>query len=597
MPDVLIILDCCYAANAASYTIGGTTKELLAACGRENLTTGVGDRSFTSALIDELQAFGSNPFTVAMLHTRLVTMRWRLRFTPIYALLSKHGGDSIDLSRLPSTKRSRPPTVTEADENSMPLDDPMDLSSSDESNLSLSLHPSSRSSEPPLFETRVLLAVSIRQDAACEISQWVNWLTTKPPWEVTRIDVKVEGVYESHSTLMLVSLPIFVWDSLPCREAYRFIAFIRSGNLQQPQVNSRLAPKVLDAQPESSEALRSATDLRSQPNPGEKIASHDISSSSADAHGSKTIYSPDCSSEMEHETLEKSLKMETGLLDEKWSSILKERKTEFDLLKGRQDLQRNKLSSLLKEQDEILLEEKKEADLLDDKISSLLRELESVKRQKGLASTKFAADLDLFSNAEKNSPESFVTGPKAVESSDTNITALLGPKKPSESSADDKARSSASSRPGSGIKSEEAPVAKGPEDPKTLTTKGTHRTQPYPLTNVADLTAAPVKPQYDSCTSPPTSEDNEAEFPTTRHRRWSPEDNKRLKQARERGESFEDIARDLGRNVMACRVRYSRLMSKAKRDAFSDAEESIQSPTIPVSGLESEITSHGTKKG
>ena len=57
IPHVLIILDCCFAANAARDTTEGTTKELLAACGRENPTLGVGERSFTSALIEELKAF------------------------------------------------------------------------------------------------------------------------------------------------------------------------------------------------------------------------------------------------------------------------------------------------------------------------------------------------------------------------------------------------------------------------------------------------------------------------------------------------------------------------------------------------------------
>ncbi len=98
VPHVLIILDCCFAANAARDTAEGSTKEILAACGRESPTLGVCDRSFTAVLVEEMQAFGKTPFTVAMLHSRLVTMRWRLAFTPIYALLSEHGGSSIAIS-------------------------------------------------------------------------------------------------------------------------------------------------------------------------------------------------------------------------------------------------------------------------------------------------------------------------------------------------------------------------------------------------------------------------------------------------------------------------------------------------------------------
>ena len=247
VPHVLIILDCCFAANAARDTAEGTTKEILAACGRENPTTGVGLRSFTSALIEELHAFGNTPFTVAMLHSRLVTMRWRLQFTPIYALLSEHGGNSIHLAPLPDPKLPEPHTDLQVDSDCASGDDPMDLSSNDASIFTPSPQQSSQSSMSAGAETRVLLAVSIEQNAAHDVSQWVTWLTTQAPWDVTKVEVKVEAAFESHSTLVLASIPVCAWDNLPDREAYRFIGFIRSGNLQQPHKSSRLAPEILTA--------------------------------------------------------------------------------------------------------------------------------------------------------------------------------------------------------------------------------------------------------------------------------------------------------------------------------------------------------------
>jgi hypothetical protein len=247
IPHVLIILDCCFAANAARDTAEGSTKEILAACGRENPTTGVGLRSFTSALIEELHAFRSNPFTVAMLHSRLVTMRWRLQFTPIYALLSEHGGNSIHLAPLPIPKVLEPHASLQGHGDYALGDDPMDLSSVDESLFSASAQHSSQSSVSAESETRVLLAVSIQHDATHDVSQWVTWLTTQAPWDVTKVEVKVEGAYESHSTLVLVSIPTYAWDGLPDKEAYRFIDFIRSSNLQQPRKSSRLASKALSA--------------------------------------------------------------------------------------------------------------------------------------------------------------------------------------------------------------------------------------------------------------------------------------------------------------------------------------------------------------
>jgi len=182
-----------------------------------------------------------------MLHSRLVTMRWRLQFTPIYALLSEHGGNSIHLAPLPIPKVLEPHASLQGHGDYALGDDPMDLSSVDESLFSASAQHSSQSSVSAGSETRVLLAVSIQHEATHDVSQWVTWLTTQAPWDVTKVEVKVEGAYESHSTLVLVSIPTYAWDGLPDKEAYRFIDFIRSSNLQQPRKSSRLASKALSA--------------------------------------------------------------------------------------------------------------------------------------------------------------------------------------------------------------------------------------------------------------------------------------------------------------------------------------------------------------
>ena len=219
MPHVLIILDCCYAANAARDTAEGTTKELLAACGRENPTPGVCERSFTSALVEEMQAFGNRPFTVAMLHSRLITMRWRLTFTPVYALLSEHGGNSITMSPLEKGKSILAP-------GSSPLASIPELDGKAITDLD-----GSSSAVSQAVDTRVLLSVSVTQAAELELPQWKTWLTTAVPWSITKVDVHLHSIFRGHSTLVIVSIPISTWDLLPGRPAYRFIGFIRSGNL------------------------------------------------------------------------------------------------------------------------------------------------------------------------------------------------------------------------------------------------------------------------------------------------------------------------------------------------------------------------------
>ena len=228
VPHVLIILDCCFAANAARDTTEGTTKEILAACSRESPTHGVGQRSFTSALIEEMQAFDGRPFTTAMLHSRLVTMRWRLAFTPIYALLSERGGNSVTICPFSDGGASARPesdclAELEATENSQ----------DGQTSISLDTSSSSPTRQKQTLDTRVLLTVSVVQDTLHDVSHWVSWLTTAAPWDVTKVDVQVHSVFKSYSTLVVVSVPTTAWDRLPERPAYRFIGFIRSGDQLQ----------------------------------------------------------------------------------------------------------------------------------------------------------------------------------------------------------------------------------------------------------------------------------------------------------------------------------------------------------------------------
>ena len=217
-----MILDCCFAANAARDTTEGSSKELLAACGRENPTLGVCMRSFTSVLIEELQSFEGASFTVAMLHARLITLRHKLAYTPIYAALAEKGGNSIVISPLPkipspSTQGSESPTGPGFKTGIAPPEIPSPVSLNE--------------------STRVLLAVSVAEDVAHNVAQWVSWLTTAVPWDVSKVDVRLECMYKSHSTLLLVSVPIIGWNRLPGSAAYRFIGFIKSGNLIVEKTN------------------------------------------------------------------------------------------------------------------------------------------------------------------------------------------------------------------------------------------------------------------------------------------------------------------------------------------------------------------------
>ena len=245
-PHVLIILDCCFAANAARDTTQGISKEILAASSRENQALGAGVLSFTSLLVDEMRAFGRTPFTVAMLYARLVTMR-RTAFTPNYVPLSESRSTSITICPMPKA----PPVAyelqcptTSLSHSSSKKGIMSDITSSADNPLSPSpISPSEKT------ETRVSLSISVTAEVEHNVAQWVSWLTTAVPPDV----VRVESIFRGHSTLVLVSIPIIGWSRLRKTSAYRFIGFIKSEDLlcdtkqkPLPGMTTRLQTKKTD---------------------------------------------------------------------------------------------------------------------------------------------------------------------------------------------------------------------------------------------------------------------------------------------------------------------------------------------------------------
>ena len=236
----------------------GGPKEILVACARENRTLGVCYRSFTSVLIDELRAMKQQPFNVTLLYSRLLTGRGRLASTPIHASLSDKMQPSIILAPLPKA---------------MPLS-----STTDDSLATSSEHPSESrffpedSSHTPatsistLDEPRVLLSLGLSDKEPLNISEWVKWLNRESPQAITDVVVQIEGAFKSYSTLLLVSIPLPVWDRLPDREAYGFVGFVMSKNLLEFKQNASQGAQELgnihkspllfwqsDGSPESSE--------------------------------------------------------------------------------------------------------------------------------------------------------------------------------------------------------------------------------------------------------------------------------------------------------------------------------------------------------
>jgi hypothetical protein len=269
--DVLILLDCCFAANAARGDVNGIN-ELLAACGREVEAEGVTDRSFTRNLIRKLRSFGPQPFTVSQLHQRLMKDRKRLVNTPVYFPLSGPKMPSICLSPLRAE-----PHQNVVSSSLFPAgviaphlaDSPGSESTSSPATSGFASNSTGMSSPFPISPDhsgpRVLMAISLDDNTSPpDVSQWAQWLSSDAPHEIRKLEIKIESAYQGHSLLVLVSMPVSIWDHLPNNSAYRFVAFITSQALQidakipdSPQLQSRRPPGAIYSshQPMTPESL------------------------------------------------------------------------------------------------------------------------------------------------------------------------------------------------------------------------------------------------------------------------------------------------------------------------------------------------------
>lgn len=227
MSDTLILLDCCAGAASATFPNGKSITETISASSWDAIAPDPGRYSFTNALIEVLQEWRARTYSVAMLHAevlarlkhpRPITINGKLfeaRSTPVHFMMtSNHRAPSIEIGRMLPRRQQLP---------SPPMDDARVLAP-----------PGGRGTlgtpvnDPNENEPHVMISLALEDDQDLDLNAWEQWLSSFPALAKY---VKVQGIFKSHSTLLLLSVPVMVWDLLPENRACSFVAFIRSNNL------------------------------------------------------------------------------------------------------------------------------------------------------------------------------------------------------------------------------------------------------------------------------------------------------------------------------------------------------------------------------
>ncbi|CAK7269570.1 hypothetical protein SEPCBS57363_003669 [Sporothrix epigloea] len=228
--DTLILLDCCAGAASATFPNGKSITETISASSWDAIAPDPGRYSFTNALIEVLQEWRVRTFSAAMLHAevlarlkhpRPITINGKFfeaRSTPVHFMMTaNHRAPSIEIGRIIPPNRQLPSPPADPDYGHYvhgpsggrgPLGQPV--------------------SGPNEDEPHVMISLALEDDQNLDLNAWEQWLASFPALAKY---VKVQGVFKSHSTLLLLSVPVMVWDLLPENRACSFIAFIRSNNL------------------------------------------------------------------------------------------------------------------------------------------------------------------------------------------------------------------------------------------------------------------------------------------------------------------------------------------------------------------------------
>lgn len=231
--DCLILLDCCAGAASATFATGRSITETISASAWDAIAPDPGRYSFTNVLIEVLSEWSHRTFSAAMLHAEILARlkhprpiiingrRFEARSTPVHFMMTAdHKAASIEFSRLVPQARRLP---TPPREPSVPRLGRFGNEGTDAPSNELV-----RANEPNVDNPHVLISLALEDDQELDLDAWEQWLAAFP---ALARHCKVQGLFKSHSTTLLLSLPVMIWDLLPDDPACSFVTFIRSNNL------------------------------------------------------------------------------------------------------------------------------------------------------------------------------------------------------------------------------------------------------------------------------------------------------------------------------------------------------------------------------
>lgn len=235
--DILLLLDTCAVADAPTAGSHGI-KQAIAAYSPEQSPRDPGSRSFTYNLCEALNRLGSGrPFSIQRLHEEIISQKHNKFLQhgnlangngllasgnermPVCFSLTPGSLQSISLSPTgqQGAGRSHISPVPSDHEIHTPRPVPEDHGFKINSNADLTFE-----------EMRALVCTTFLGEPSHDMASFKQWLHNTP---VAASKIAVEGMFHGPPTVLLVSMPIAVWNVVAADRTCAFLGYVNSHNM------------------------------------------------------------------------------------------------------------------------------------------------------------------------------------------------------------------------------------------------------------------------------------------------------------------------------------------------------------------------------
>lgn len=231
---MLLLLDTCAFDNEPTTGSNGV-KHVISAYTPDQEQRHIGVESFTASLIEALSRLGTGrPFSIQRLHEEVIAMQVvKSQQQPLSISLGQAGNQRMPscFSLVPGALQTinlAPVAIQDpnAPHISSPLESPDNMFQS--RNNIVEVVKANTSADLTFEEMRALVCTTFLGEPSQEMASFKQWLAQTP---IAASRINVEGMFHGPPTVLLISMPIAIWDVLAADRTCGFLGYINSHNM------------------------------------------------------------------------------------------------------------------------------------------------------------------------------------------------------------------------------------------------------------------------------------------------------------------------------------------------------------------------------